>query len=119
MIVWPSLSSIMDSKLYSMEQEDTSITTKMEGGYVMSRARHTRAPRKMFTIGYTDISDADKQLLEAFWNTTRGKAEMFEWTNEMDSVTYIVRFSGKPVFKYSGLGGNHRWDVSGIKFEEV
>jgi len=114
---FPTLSRGQDSSLYSVELEDVSAATPMEGGYVVSRAKHTRAPRKTFTSGFTDITEADKALLDAFWTTVRGGSVIFDWIDPASAnggapVTYSVRFLGGPLkFDYRGHGPTKRYDV--------
>lgn len=85
----------------------------MEGGYVVTRARHTRKPLRIFKIGYTDISNADKVVLDDFYDTVKGGSLVFTWTDPESLLTYSVRFNkGGLSFKYVGMGNNKRWDCS-------
>ena len=110
--VFPVLSTKPDSASAKRSLEDPSMSVEMEGGYTYTRARFTRTPRKKWSIKYTFISDADKLLLESFWNTVMGGSESFFWTDDYNSTQYAVRFKGEISFIYKGRGGNHRWDVS-------
>jgi len=114
---FPTLSTGQDSRYYTMQQEDTSLKTTMEGGYVVARAKHTRKPRRTFTSGFTDISDADKQLLEDFFDTVNCAA-IFTWVDPQSGmggappVAYQVRFDGPLSYQYKGMGPTKRWDVT-------
>lgn len=100
-----------DSKLYRMQQEDPTLKTEMEGGYVVSRARHTRIPRKTFSTGYTGISDADKKILENFYAQVRGASMIFDWIDPVGGTVYKVRFDGPIEFRYVGIGPTKLWDI--------
>lgn len=108
-----------DSKYYGVEAEDPAVRSDMEGGYVASRPRFTRTPRKTFTTGFTSISNADRATLEAFWDAKKGGAVVFTWLNPVDGTTHTVRFKEPMTFKYAGLGGVHLWNVTSIVLEEA
>jgi hypothetical protein len=110
--VFPTLADGQDSKLYSVEAENPAIKTETDGGYVISRAKHTRKPRKTFTTGYTSISDADKKKIEAFYDLVRGGSVIFDWEDTESGLTHQVRFSAMPNYKYKGAGLLRRWDVA-------
>lgn len=116
--VFPTLAMLQDSKFYSVEQEDVGLKTTMDGGYVVSRAKHTRTPRRTFTTGFTTIRTADKALLEAFYTTVRGSSVIFDWTDPVSLTVYQVRFADKLTFKYTGMGAMQLWDV-GVKLEQA
>jgi len=100
-----------DSKVYNVEQEDPALKSDLEGGYVVSRAKHTRKPRKTFTTGYRAVSDADRKMLQNFYDTVRGGAVIFDWTDPVDGIVYQVRFVEKLQWKYVGIGEAKLWDV--------
>lgn len=107
-----------DAKKFGFDLEDPAIKSDMEGGYVFSRARFTRAPRRTWTSGFTYISAASKAQLVTFWTTVMGGSVIFQWKNPSDLVDYQVRFSDPLKFTYVGAGTNQRWDVT-FKVEEV
>lgn len=107
-----SLAPLQDSKYYEVEQEDTSMRSKTEGGYVVSRARHTRTPRKTFSTGFTSISAAQFATLQGFFDSLTGGV-VFDWTDPATGALYSVRFAEGPLkSKYVGMGNNRRYDVS-------
>jgi phage-related protein len=113
--VFPALPSgkQMDSSKTSVARENPVQRTELEGGYVATRAKHTRAPRKTWSCGFTFISNADKGALETFWDTVKGGSVAFDWTNPQDSIVYTVRFKGDPLkFSYVGRGTAQYWDVT-------
>lgn len=110
---FPTLSTGSDSALYALELEDVALKTKIDGGYVVSRAKHTRKPRKTFTTGYTDLKPADKTLIQDFYeNVAKGGSVVFDWTDPASSTVYQVRFVDGPLqWKYTGIGPTQRWQV--------
>ena len=122
--VFPTLSTGSDSSKHSVTQEDVSIRTELEGGYVSSRPRHTRQPRRTFTVGYTEIGDADRYLLNTFYDQMKGGSVIFEWTDpetkmfDPDGLTYQVRFKGPLKWNYKGIGLARLWTVE-FEVEQV
>lgn len=111
--IFPILAKGQDSKFYKVSQENVALTTKMDGGYVVSRAKHTRKPRKTYTTGYTGIGNADRALLQNFWDTVRGGSVVFDWTDPISNTVIQVRFVGEGFeFAYVGMGVAQIWDVS-------
>jgi phage-related protein len=112
-----------DSAKYGFEVEDVGIRSEMEGGYIITRPRHTRNPRRTWATGFTDVSNADKLLLEAFFND-HGTFKAFTYTVPVPNIsggakeTVNARFMGKMEFKYVGYGANARWNID-VKIEEV
>lgn len=110
-----------DSAEFVPEQENPAITTEMEGGYTVSRPRHTRDPRRSWKLGWKSTTDAEKQLLENFWDAVRGSSDAFTWTDpstitpeNLLGVSYVCRFKpgSKPSYKYMGRGPLRIWDMS-------
>jgi len=116
---FPTLSKKQDSKYFSESAIDPVMKTKVDGGYVMTRAKYTRTPRRTFTTGFSLITDNDKALLQTFWSDVKGGSDAFEYTHPISSESVTVRFTGSYTFKYAGAGDNYRWDVSSIQMEEV
>lgn len=111
--VTPKFSTGEDSKNFSLEYEDPSMVSKMDGGYVVSRAKFTRPPRRTWTSGYTSISNSDKAILENFYKSVMGGAVIFDWTSPQDGQVYQVRFVGGSLkFRYTGVGTSQLWDVT-------
>jgi hypothetical protein len=101
-----------DSSKYSIEVEDPAVRTEMEGGYVYTRPRHTRRPRRTFKIGYTYVVDEVKDGILDLWDAASGGSVIFSWLNHEDGITYDVRFKAKPTIQYRGRLDNRRWDCS-------
>jgi len=108
--VFPKMDKEMDSSLYSVEQEDKSLKTKMEGGYVVSRAKHTRKPRKTWRVGYTALLAPDKKRLMEFYDVVDCSL-IFDWTDPPTQEVYQVRFAATPSYNYKGMGHTQLWDV--------
>ena len=119
-LTFPSLPSGkgLDSSKMETTRSDPGMRQEMEGGYTVTRARTTRAPRRIFKCGMTMITQEDKETLEEFWDSTRGTSLSFSWDCPFDDKTYIVRFKGPMVFPYAGVGGNHHWNCS-FELEQV
>lgn len=118
MSAFPALTAKADSAKYSRTAEDPAIRSELEGGYVYSRPRFTRTPRKSWKIGYTEMNNTDRATLEAFWDTVRGGSDSFTWTDPQTNTGYTVRFKSPIEFKYTGFGGVHFWNVS-FELEQV
>jgi hypothetical protein len=118
MVDFPTLINKPDSKKYSISQEDPAVRSKMEGGYVVSRPRHTRPPRLIWTVGYTFIPDSDKTAILDFYADMHGGSEIFRWLNHENSVWYYVRFADQPTYRYVGAGLSRRWDID-FKLEQA
>jgi hypothetical protein len=106
------LAAIQDSKFYDVSQEDVGMKTPLDGGYVASRPRHTRTPRKTFTSGFTSMTNAQKIQLQAFYDTVKGSSLVFDWIDPPSGTVYTVRFTGELKIKYVGLGPTKLWDCS-------
>lgn len=89
---FPTLTHKPDSNKYRMVKEDPTIRNEMEGGYVTSRPRFTRKPRRTFTIGYTDLPLTEYTKLDNFWDTVKGGSRKFRWLNQLTGETITVRF---------------------------
>lgn len=108
-----------DSSKFSYELDDDTVRTEMDGGYEMTRPRTTRAPRREFTTGFTDISQSDKELLEAFYLARRAGADSFTYTDFTSQIEYTVRFKSKMKFSYSGFGSARLWNVDNVQLRQV
>lgn len=84
--------------------EDQTIKSKTESGYVISRSRYTRN-RKIFTVKYENITAADKSSLDAFLDTVNGAADSFTWVHPASSISYVVRFETSPEFELALFDG--------------
>lgn len=113
------LAGLEDSKNFDEEQANPVMRHEVEGGYTITRPRYTRLPRKTWTTGFTDLTDAQKAEFTTFWDLKKGGAASFTYLNPADNVTYTVRFVGQPKIKYTGMGPLRRWDITGIKLEQV
>lgn len=115
---FPTLSKEQDERYFSVSHEDPSLKSDIEGGYVVTRSRFTRTPRRTFSTGFTDISEADKTALEAYWDSKKGGSGIVSWTHPVTDVVIQTRFVSELDFKYTGIGGFHRWTVQ-FKLQEV
>lgn len=117
MAVFP-LATKQDSEQFGFEQEDTGMRTEMEGGYVLTRPRHLRNPRRTWKTGFTNLSDTDKATFESFYNTN-GTFQSFTYSLPVSGTNVTVRFKSPPKYDYKGFGATLRWNVTDIFLEEV
>lgn len=107
-----------DSKYFSLGQTDVAIVGSMEGGYDVTRPRTTRKPRKLITTGFTDITEAERVVLEQFYEQV-GKYGEINYTHPVTGQELLVRITDWPEAKYVGVGGLHVYDMPNIKLKEV
>jgi hypothetical protein len=92
---------------------DPAIRNKVEAGYVASRPKFTRIPKKWGGV-YKSIPNADKNLIETFeFTEVYCGSTNFNWTNPLNSTVYDVRFLG--TIKYDlavETEEGYRWDVT-------
>lgn len=119
--VFPTLSTLPDQEHFREGRTHNTMKSKAEAGYVFSRPRTTRRPRRTFATGYTNITSADKAALQALWDEVFGQAESFTWPHPTTGEGIVVRFMMDSLdFTYAGFrDGEHRWDIAGIELEEV
>lgn len=117
MAAFPTLTSTFgwkpDSKDFTETVDNPAMSAEMEGGYEITRPRFTRQPRRTFKCVYRQLTDADKALIDAHWDTQKGGSLIFAWVHPKTGVTYDVRYkSEKLEWKYVGINGYSRWDCS-------
>jgi phage-related protein len=115
---FPTFGNKEDSSKFGLDLENVGIRSEMEGGYVLTRPRHTRRPRRTWSTGFTDLSEAQKTTFETFFNE-HGTFKVFTYTVKTSNEVVQVRFASVPSFDYKGYGTNYRWDIGSIKLEEV
>ncbi|CAG9228893.1 hypothetical protein [Burkholderia vietnamiensis] len=109
-----------DSSKFQQKKENPALASKMDGGYVVTRPRHTRPPRRTFTTGFTSVDEATKEAFDAFFDSVHGGSVIFIFIHPTTKEQVPVRFTTDTElnWKYSGAGTNFRWDVD-FKLEEV
>ncbi len=107
-----------DSAFYSQKRIDKTVRIETEGGYVVTRPRTTRPPRREWTTGWSEITHADKLKIEVFYESVMGGANSFTWTDPVSLIEYTVRFVGDLEFQYKGIGPTKLWAVK-VKLEQV
>ncbi|MDT4825288.1 hypothetical protein FQZ97_585680 [compost metagenome] len=114
------LSIGVDSSTYTVEQENPALTFEIEGGYTVSRPRHTRRPRKTYAFSMVFLTDEDRVIIQDFWDLVRGGSDIFDWVDPATGNTVAVRFKGQdPLpWKYTGSGLTKRWEVN-FKLEQA
>ena len=79
---------------------NNTIRSQFEGGYVQTRERHTR-DLKTLDVTYDVLSENDKNLLEAHYQSVRGTTA-FNFTNARTGTTYSVRYREPVSIPYNG-----------------
>jgi phage-related protein len=115
---FPTLSQDQDSRFFTEKRENPAIRTELEGGYVQTRARHTRTPRRTWTTGFSELTDADRAALNTFWDQVAGGSRAFTWRHPVTLANHTVRFAAEVSFKYTGHFTRYRWEAQ-ITLEEV
>jgi len=113
------MSRYYDSSSFALELDDPASKLVTEGGYTMTRPKYLRRPRRNFTVGFSDLNNDDKEILEEFWNDHGGSGSTFTFSDPSGGADVKVRFNSNIKFDYRGYGDTIRWSVSGIKVSEV
>lgn len=108
-----------DSAKFSEQRIDPSIQYQTEGGVYLSRPRYTRDPGTSIVTGFTNISEADKELLDNYYIAQRGGSNSFSYTHPTTNQTLQVRFLKPYKAQYTGMGGYHRWDITELNLQTV
>ncbi len=122
MTAFPTNVKYLDAATFTETLENTSIApAKMEGGYVISRPRHTRRPRRTWSFGFTMMKDADVAILQTFWDTVKGGSNSFTWVHPVSHSTITVRFSPEMTMKFNRIGAGpvNYWQTDAIILIEV
>ena len=102
-----------------VEQLDSVVRTPFEAGYVQTRRRYTRQPRK-FTIHYPFMSATDRGTLDTHFNVEgAGGAAAFDWINPENTTTYSVRYSRPIVYSMFTKVRGEIYSSCDIELEEV
>jgi hypothetical protein len=111
---------LQDSSKYGVSQENPTLGTKMDGGYVGTRPRHTRRPRKTWNSGFTSFTQTQKDQLQAFFDAMHGGSVIFDWLEPAAGVVVAVRFTTDTTlaFTYTGAGFMRLYDTT-FKVEEA
>jgi hypothetical protein len=114
------LNDLLDSSKFQQEKENPAMVAKMDGGYVVSRPKHTRKPRRTFTCGFTDFSDAQRAAVDAHFDAMHGGSAIFNFTHPVSKDLVLVRFTEDSTLQwaYSGAGGVALWSVT-FKLQEA
>ena len=112
MPTFPSLSKILDSESFVEDlATDPTLRTEFDNGVVHTRNKFTTVPKR-WRVVYRYLSNTDKASIVTFYNTTVNfGADLFDWTNPVDSSNPNVRFEGAPKYKLENDGQN-TWNVS-------
>lgn len=112
-----------DSAKYSETvKNNPALNLETEGGWQITRPRTTKRPARVFRLGFTELTNAQKEELQQLFDDMRGSSEIItNWKHPISGTVTPVRFAKEalPEFNYVGKGGLHRWDVSNVILEEA
>lgn len=107
-----------DSSLFKESIEDQSKSVASDNGYVYTRPRYTRRARRIFTTGFTEIDQDQKQELDEFYFARMGGAEPFSYEHPVSKEMLTCKFDGGLDYSYVGHGDNYRWSIE-LQLKEV
>lgn len=108
---FPTLSQDPDAEAFAETAAiDPTIRDEFENGYVNTRSKFTSVKKKWEMV-YRFLSSVDKISLDTFQGTVNYGAGEFNWTNPIDSESYVVRFGGPIEFKIEPENGS-LWRVA-------
>jgi len=110
MATWPDIQNPSDMTPIPTKGQ---IKTGFAAGYVQSRAKWTRS-RKTFELSWKAMTNADANILEAFFDDNLGGT--FTWTHPLSGVSYTVRFAEDKI-PFGYVHYNH-WKVK-LTLEEL
>lgn len=121
MITYPATIRLLNAATFTEEFEDVAMKpNEMDGGYQLTRARFTRAPRRTWTFNYVEMKDADKLALENVWKATKGRSAIFSWAHPISGELVNCRFGEmKMRFSRSGYGPINLWQSDTVIIVEV
>ena len=95
---------------------DPTVRTEAEAGYVSSRARFTRTPRK-WQLRFDMTTAANKATIEAFVTSMGVGGASFTWAEPL-GTNVVVRFAAPPTYAPVANTNNTRWTIT-MTMEEV
>lgn len=98
---------------YIEKMTDSTIESKTDAGYRITRPRNTRSPR-VFSYSWTCLTEAQKNILREFWRKVR-KSDKFQFTDYDSGDVCTVRFTSDWECHYSHPEGYYL----SLTFEEV
>lgn len=107
-----------DSQYFEMTRKDVALDMKTDGGYSYTRPRHSRPAGRIITTGFSEVTETQKNAIDSFV-AANGKFVIFNYVIPTSNETISVRFSSLPKYKYTGVGGTHRYTITGIEMTEV
>lgn len=122
MPTFPATIKRLDAATFEEEFENVAASGgEMDGGYVISRPRFTRAPRRTWNFRFVEMRDTDKKALEDFWKLVKGSSNGFDWQHPISKTTINVRFGPdmKLRFKRIGFGKINIWESDTVTLVEI
>lgn len=117
MATFPTLSISPEFPLVE-GRENNVISSKMEAGYMIRRARFTKV-RRNWNLQYKLLTNDDKTTLDTFVGTTiMGGATTFTWIHPATSDTFVVFLDSPPEISLDFYGDEYRYSTN-IKLVEA
>jgi phage-related protein len=113
------LQELQDSAKFTEVKDNPAIELQTDGGYEYTRPRYTSAPKRTWTIGFTNMHQDQKKELDKFWDDVMGGSDAFYWTDPTSEEEVLVRFKSQITWTYKGAGKTIRWDSGSITIKEV
>lgn len=113
------LQELQDSSKFSETKDNPAMELETDGGYTYTRPRYTSAPKRTWTIGFTNFTLEQKQTIDKFWNDVMGGSDAFYWTEPTTKEDVLVRFKSQITWSYKGSGSTYRWDSNNFSIKEV
>lgn len=114
--VFPTLSTPPVYPLKESRDPDSTIKSKTESGYTITRSRYSKV-RMIFEVNYSNLSQSDKDLLDTFIDIVLA-TDTFTWTHPSTGSTYTVRFDEIPEISLSSTDGDTNYYSTTFKLNE-
>lgn len=118
---FPGEIRVMDAASFEQGKEDPSVQPNdTDGGYLITRPRSTRRPRRNWRFKFVEMRDRDADGLERFWDAVMGRSNAFNWTHPQTGEVINVRFGEmKMNLRRIGFGHVNIWESDQIVLNEV
>jgi len=108
-MAWPSIGT--PQIILAESSRASTIRSPFEAGYMQTRARFTRMPKR-FELHWNHLSAADLATLRTYYESTVvGGANAFDWTHPTTSTVYSCRFAEDELRFELQLGGYYKGSV--------
>ena len=103
-----------DSQYFSDIPIDGSVKYELEGGLIMRRKRFTRDAGRHIITGFSFMSQANKTLLDNFFQSMHGSVLSFTYRHPTTGENLRVFFEDAYKTTYQGVSTNIMWHVTDV-----